>query len=800
MIKKILVLSTFFCLVFSSSVKAQVGDVSPTTIDPSQAFELIKNDPNTVSYNYQGNILVDSVKTDKTSYNPGEIVTGSITFKSSMNRDMPDVYFKISVDSGYTKASLLPEKRWATSDQIGPVSLNVGEVKTIPFSYVLPLQVRGGEFGITINAETASGLGLGWNSSMITVSGVASQILINDTGLVVNGDEFSSGEGPTLLPDDDAVLNVYVTNTGKIQTLNPVISLTKWGTKNSQSQLFNDFPKVTFEANKDKTVAIDLPKNLATGVYQGSVSFVDSTGKVQSSEGFLRYIIGGDVATVQGITADMDSFSKGDTININVDWTGQPFDIVRGDRPPLVGALLDVTLKNESGIVVGYSEVLLASTSPQIIPIISSSSAQKIDAIARITKDGEVLSSYDVVLGKTNGEKQSNNFPFVWLIIFVVFILLIILGASLLFMKNKIKFAILLIIVAVCSLFGLYIFKTSYEAKAQALGISNLTYTNHFVAGGSHDSGGNNIFISVNGPATNVSQGTPIYFSGSYSARECYNSAAYVHLYTSLDGGPTLDSYLSARNKSDKHKYFQTGNNFAPLINSGNLAPGIHNIGFALYDYQTRNWVAVSGNYTFEVIAPAVTVTPVTTTSSSTTPASSTTPVTPTCNSNFICKDTHTINDLGHCKADIICGSPLTCSAGTCVNPAGQTIDPLTQNADGTTKGNVLISTLKIGPNTINPYDLNNPTTTGICNVQWALSQYDSNSVCTITGGHLSGSSFSPTGLSGVTKDTQITSETTYKLTCGENVTDANGNVSLTSTSTKRATCNVNASFNEVNR
>ena len=100
----------------------------------------------------------------------------------------------------------------------------------------------------------------------------------------------------------------------------------------------------------------------------------------------------------------------------------------------------------------------------------------------------------------------------------------------------------------------------------------------------------------------------------------------------------------------------------------------------------------------------------------------------------------------------------------------------------------------------INPYDLNNPTTTGICNVQWALSQYDSNSVCTITGGHLSGSSFSPTGLSGVTKDTQITSETTYKLTCGENVTDANGNVSLTSTSTKRATCNVNASFNEVNR
>ncbi|MFA6463697.1 MAG: hypothetical protein WCV55_01675 [Candidatus Paceibacterota bacterium] len=154
------------------------------------------------------------------------------------------------------------------------------------------------------------------------------------------------------------------------------------------------------------------------------------------------------------------------------------------------------------------------------------------------------------------------------------------------------------------------------------------------------------------------------------------------------------------------------------------------------------------------------------------------------------------------------CGAPITncsitkgskqiCYSGLCMDPLiVPVVNLLVQNADKTIRGPVTISSFKIVPSTINPYSSTNPATTGNCNLQWTLNEYDTNtSTCTISGGkNIANPTFTPSGLSGNTTDTQVTNETTYKLTCGDKVSGV-----ITGTSTKFATCYMNAGFNEVN-
>ncbi len=189
---------------------------------------------------------------------------------------------------------------------------------------------------------------------------------------------------------------------------------------------------------------------------------------------------------------------------------------------------------------------------------------------------------------------------------------------------------------------------------------------------------------------------------------------------------------------------------------------------------------------------------------SSTTPAvenpistttSSSTQVVPICTPNLICKDINTITDRNHCKDDFMCGTPLTCSIGTCVNSVGAVINPLNQNVDGTTKLPVSIKSFVVSPNTIN--------SGGDCNFKWTLNQYNSDSsICTVydSSGNVKATYNPIPGISSTYTASNIKNETTYKITCGENVVDPVTKVpNLTGITTKYATCNINASFSETN-
>lgn len=177
--------------------------------------------------------------------------------------------------------------------------------------------------------------------------------------------------------------------------------------------------------------------------------------------------------------------------------------------------------------------------------------------------------------------------------------------------------------------------------------------------------------------------------------------------------------------------------------------------------------------------------------------------VTPADPAGGICPD----SGVTPCGSDTDCVNGKTCQGGSCAFLGTPPVDT-THYSNGGLIGSTTITNLRVVSNTINPYDPNNPSNplAGKCNLVWTINQYDDNSVCTITGGNnvnnqtLTKSNFDKatvisTGVVGTTIDEHISNETTYKITCGEKTADG-----IVSTSTRYATCYMNASYKETNK
>ena len=167
------------------------------------------------------------------------------------------------------------------------------------------------------------------------------------------------------------------------------------------------------------------------------------------------------------------------------------------------------------------------------------------------------------------------------------------------------------------------------------------------------------------------------------------------------------------------------------------------------------------------------------------------------CNpSPYKCSADHT-QSIDNCNATTTCSSGMACvdATGSCT--------PITSSSSSDTSsvGSTTITSLKIVPNTINPFD-GTATNPGKCNLVWTVNQYDASSTCTVYGGKINGNNVDLTkgiktitgSTTGTIIDVGISNETTYHITCGEST--PNG---ITATSTRYATCYMNAEFKETN-
>ncbi len=171
------------------------------------------------------------------------------------------------------------------------------------------------------------------------------------------------------------------------------------------------------------------------------------------------------------------------------------------------------------------------------------------------------------------------------------------------------------------------------------------------------------------------------------------------------------------------------------------------------------------------------------------------------CTPKLACSGTKIVDG---CNPDKDCvavngvGSTCNPTTLTCTKSAAQ-IYIETNGGTNLPSGQVVIKDFKA--NTINPYNSTNGTG-GNCSPVFNLLTEDKYSTCTLTGSAQGDQTYTYPILSPKTfNDSKVTKETQYKLTCGENLPNpiTGATTTTTGTSTKYATCYINASFSEVN-
>ena len=154
-------------------------------------------------------------------------------------------------------------------------------------------------------------------------------------------------------------------------------------------------PSFTIVAGAKKTITYNLPVfNNTPGVYAGEMVLVDQNGVVHSPELDFRYIVAGDIATLQSINTGSGAVAKSGAVKVTVIYSGTPLDISNVKSSDVGPANLSVTLYNEKNELVGQSNssINITQVSAQIVSINALVDARALRADATITKDSKTLS------------------------------------------------------------------------------------------------------------------------------------------------------------------------------------------------------------------------------------------------------------------------------------------------------------------------------------------------------------------------------------------------------------------------
>jgi len=157
----------------------------------------------------------------------------------------------------------------------------------------------------------------------------------------------------------------------------------------------------------------------------------------------FRYIISGNIVTVQGVSADAVSAVPGDNVNVTVTYTGAPFNIDNGQRVSNGMVTMTVTALDAKGSQVGQATGEVDAGKPVqsaviAVPIVGTADALRFDVTMK--KGDSVLSKYSsnpvAIAGLPTSPFLSKNSMALYVAI-VVSIIAIILGLILIKKSKK---------------------------------------------------------------------------------------------------------------------------------------------------------------------------------------------------------------------------------------------------------------------------------------------------------------------------------------------------------------------------
>ncbi len=496
-------------------------------------------------------IYVQRLSLSASQFTAGETISGSALLVNQGSTDAQNISYVVRLVGSYDSSGN-PQATYS-SDTFGPIYLKAGEEKRVGFSIVLPAKLPTTDLGIEMQAVLASGMPLGWQNMRITAKGasaaaplslVAAYLVAGDGEDANSNASFDLEAGPTIYKDKGhALLVIAIKNAGK-DSVRVVPSTTIYDRSiEVGAPLFNQ-PAESIEivAGKTATLAVPLPNfEYKPGVYAGVLSFAGADGQKVLETLSFRYIVGGDIAAIHAISSDKGNASAGETISVNVLFSGIPYDIARAVQRQPAAAFLAVQLFDERDRLVASSNVPvdLSNDGDVTVPLTADHTAQALRADVTILKDGNTLATSSVPLSALYDALHVSGGATVPLPILLGLIAVLLIAALLLYLVflrkrrmpstmpsvNKIppmpgaSLAIALAFAAALA----------FPAAAQAFSVTDYCWR-----GCSQN--GDLPTVFVNTPAGELQPGQEFYVTGTMRSIQCTNRPQYIFLESSFGG------------------------------------------------------------------------------------------------------------------------------------------------------------------------------------------------------------------------------------------------------------------------
>lgn len=529
-------------------------------------------------------IFVTDVSVQDQIVTPGQTLSGSATLVNQGSMSATNVRYVVRFVGEYDEFNV-PGAEYASVD-FGPVFVGAGERKEVPFSITLPSAIPVEGAGVEVQAFLETGAPLGWGDTKVLVQGAAPTFRLLDAYVTLTGDgagtaTYDPQEGPTVHEGMGISLNVIFTNDAPLTiAVKPTVAVHRINNTSPDAIEVMEQGLITVAPQDEVERSFSLPTfSMTPGVYIGTLVFEDEVGNALSGTIDFRYIVGGDFATIQSVTADKEALIEGELINVAVAFSGVPQDVNRTsdenpfgefdelfanppEDPEEFGAQIDVLLETlgeetfpQGNLGQGTVSVVLFNERNQRVAEQSETvnldadtranllleaerAAQGIRAEVTIARGEEVLAFMNVPISANYTELQqtASGIPDMTIILVAIGVVLIVVGGVIFVMRRKQKpeegsptpppLASLILA------FG-------FAASGAILAGTPLAINAYTVTNGCwHGCMGAQPHIFLNTPALAYEPGETFYIQGTVRSYMCYNKPnQFVIVYGRNDGG-----------------------------------------------------------------------------------------------------------------------------------------------------------------------------------------------------------------------------------------------------------------------
>jgi len=378
----------FLLVLFSLSILSSVGLLPVLTQAKTEMVTL-------------PGIYVENLILDKEEYKAGDTVKGTFTLLNSETTAIPNIYYLVLLMGDYENT--IPQTQYDRTEMTGPFNLSPGEKRTVEFTYTIPKAISGEGLGIQVHLSMQNGAGLGWSDKMVKITGGTGFLQATSAHIEVGTNGFGLQEGPMVYEGDKAYLfATFKNNTTGVIEVTPTIKIQN---RSDVGEILKEFTENTMTVKPKTSVdlKIELPIfDYTPRVYVGKLEMLDTTKNAVAPALDFRYIIFGDIVTINNLTSDKESIGTGDILTLKLDYSGAPFDILTGKVASSTPADLNVKIFNQKDkLVAEYSDKTDFNVEyKKVITISAERNALALRAEVLVSRDGKTITEYKATLSK----------------------------------------------------------------------------------------------------------------------------------------------------------------------------------------------------------------------------------------------------------------------------------------------------------------------------------------------------------------------------------------------------------------